>query len=83
MKPSENDRLTKYWQKLRQVADKRVTLKQKHKIIQTGGFIPTPLAPLLTPLIAKHAVGELAWKAGEGLLQGVLDNDQCQNLAFG
>ena len=76
LKPGEKARLTKYRQKLRKVADKRVSLKQKHKIVQTGGFAPALLAPLLAPLIAplaKRAVGGLARKAAGGLLQGVLD----------
>ena len=76
LKPSEKARLTKYRQKLRKVADKKVSLKQKHKIVQTGGFAPALLAPLLAPLIAplaKRAVGGLARKAAGGLLQGVLD----------
>ena len=76
LKPSEKARLTKYRQKLRKVADKKVSLKQKHKILQTGGFAPALLAPLLAPLIAplaKRAVGGLARKAVGGLLQGVLD----------
>ena len=76
LKPSDKARLTKYRQKLRKVADKRVSLKQKHKIVQTGGFAPALLAPLLAPLIAplaKRAVGGLARKAAGGLLQGVLD----------
>ena len=58
------------------MADKKVSLKQKHKIVQTGGFAPALLAPLLSPLIvplAKRAVGGLARKAVGGLLQGVLD----------
>ena len=76
LKPSDKARLTKYRQKLRKVADKRVSLKQKHKMVQTGGFTPALLAPLLAPLIAplaKRAVGGLARKAAGGLLQGVLD----------
>ena len=55
LKPSEKARLTKYRQKLRKVADKKVSLKQKHKIVQTGGFAPALLAPLLAPLIAPLA----------------------------
>ena len=62
LKPREKSRLTKYLQKLREVADKKVSLKQKHKILQTGGFAPAPLAPLLAPLIAP-----LAKRAVEGL----------------
>ena len=65
LKPSDKARLTKYRQKLRKVADKRVSLKEKHKIVQTGGFAPALLAPLLAPLIAPLAKGALS-----GLLGG-------------
>ena len=40
-------KLTKYKQKLRKVANKKISLKEKHKIVQTGGFVPLLLAPLL------------------------------------
>ena len=66
LKPSDKTRLTKYRQKLRKVADKRVSLKQKHKIVQTGGFAPALLAPLLTPLIVPFAKRALS-----GLLRGI------------
>ena len=65
LKLSDKARLTKYRQKLRKVADKRVSLKEKHKIVQTGGFAPALLAPLLAPLIAPLAKGALS-----GLLGG-------------
>ena len=76
LKPSDKARLTKYRQKLRKVADKKVSLKQKHKIVQTGGFAPAILAPLLAPLIvslAKKALPGLARKAVGGIIQGVMD----------
>ena len=65
LKPSDKAKLTKYSQKLRKVADKKVSLKEKHKIVQTGGFAPALLAPLLAPLIAPLAKGALS-----GLLGG-------------
>ena len=65
LKPRDKARLPKYHQKLRKVADKRVSLKEKHKIVQTGGFAPALLAPLLAPLIAPLAKGALS-----GLLGG-------------
>ena len=73
LKPAEKARLTKYRQKLRKVADKKVSLKQKHKIVQTGGFAPALLAPLLAPVIAplaKQVIGGLfggkIWNHGQG-----------------
>ena len=65
LKSSDKARLTKYCQKLRKVADKKVSLKEKHKIVQTGGLAPALLAPLLAPLIAPLAKGAL-----NGLLGG-------------
>ena len=62
LKPAEKARLTKYRQKLRKIANKKVSLKQKHKIVQTGGFAPALLAPLLGPVIAplaKQVIGGL------------------------
>jgi F0F1-type ATP synthase beta subunit len=60
--PSEKAKLTKYKQKLRKVANKKVPLKQKHKIVQTGGFVPALLAPVVkavvVPLIGK-AIGSV------------------------
>lgn len=75
LKPSDKARLTKYRQKLRKIANKKVSLKQKHKIVQTGGFAPAFLAPLLPLIIplAKKALPGLARKAVGGLLQGVMD----------
>ena len=74
--PTDKARLTKYKQKLRKVANKKVSLKQKHRLVQTGGFVPALLLPLLAPLLiplAKRTLGGLARKAAGGLLQGVLD----------
>lgn len=56
LSPSEKTKLTKYKQKLRQVADKKTSLKKKHRLIQVGGFIPALLAPLLTSIIAPLAI---------------------------
>ena len=65
LKPSDKARLTKYRQKLRKVADKRVSLIEKHNIVQTGGFALALMAPLMAPLIAPLAKGALS-----GLLGG-------------
>ena len=58
--PAQKAKLTRYKQKIRQVANKKTALKQKQQIVQTGGFLPALLAPLLgsviTPL-AEKAVG--------------------------
>ena len=62
LKPAEKASLTKYKQKIRKVAGKKTSLKQKHKLVQTGGFIPALLAPLLKPLILPLATA--AFKAG-------------------
>ena len=74
--PTDKARLTKYKQKIRKVANKKVSLKQKHRLVQTGGFAPALLAPLLAPLLiplAKRSLGGLARKAVGGLLQGVVE----------
>ena len=76
LKPSYKARLTKYHQNLRKVADNRVSLKEKQKIVQTGGFVPALLAPLLAPLIAPLAEGALS-----GLLGGKIQNHG-KNNAF-
>lgn len=63
LSPHQKARLTKYKQKLRQVANRNTALKQKQKIVQTGGFLPALLAPLLTSVIAplaKTAIGGIA-----------------------
>lgn len=52
---SQKARLTKYKQKLRKVANKKTSLKEKHKLVQTGGFLPALLAPLLSSVIVPLA----------------------------
>ena len=49
--PSQKASLIKHKQKLRKIADKKVSLKSKHKIVQTGGFVSALLAPLLKPIL--------------------------------
>ena len=63
---AQKTRLTKYKQKLRKVADKKTSLKQKQRIAQTGGFLPALLAPLLTSIIAP-----LAGEAIKGIAKAV------------
>ena len=65
--PSEKTKLTKYKQKLRKVADKKVPLKQKQKIVQTGGFLPALLAP-----VVKAVVAPLIGKAIGGVVTGLV-----------
>ena len=55
LKPAEKESLKKYRLKVRKIADKKTPLKQKLKIVQTGGFIPALLGPLLKPLIVPLA----------------------------
>ena len=47
--------LIKHKQKIRKLAEKKISLKNKHKIVQTGGFATALLAPLLKPIIAPLA----------------------------
>ena len=51
----QKTKLIKYKQKIRKIADKKIALKNKHKIVQTGGFATALLAPLLKPIIAPLA----------------------------
>ena len=66
LKPAEKARLTKYKQKLRKVADEKSSLKEKQKVLQTGGFLPALLAPLLTSVIAP-----LAGEAVKGIAKAI------------
>lgn len=50
--PTQKAQLTKYKRQLRNVANKKTGLKQKQKFVQTGGFLPALLAPLLGSVIA-------------------------------
>ena len=64
--PAQKAKLSKYKQKLRKVGDKKTTLKQKQKVIQTGGFLPALLAPLLSSVIVP-----LAGEAVKGIVKAV------------
>ena len=64
---TEKAKLTKYRQKLRKVSDKKVSLKQKQKIVQTGGFVPALLAP-----VVKAVVAPLLGKAIGGVVSGLI-----------
>ena len=64
--PNQKAKLTKYKQKIRQVADKQTSLKTKQKTFQTGGFLPALLAPLLSSVIAP-----LAGQAVKGIIKEV------------
>lgn len=48
---SQKAQLTKYKRQLRNVANKKTALKKKVKLVQTGGFLPALLAPLLGSII--------------------------------
>ena len=63
---TQKTKLTKYKQKLRKVADKKTSLKQKRKLVQTGGFLTALLVPLLSAVIAP-----LAGEAVKGILKKV------------
>ena len=56
---TEKAKLIKYKQKLRKVANKQVSLKQKHKIVQTGGFLPALLAPILGAVLGPIATASV------------------------
>ena len=66
LSPEEKAELIKYKQKVRQVANKRIALKTKRKTLQTGGFLPALLAPLLSSVIAP-----LAGQAVKGIIKAV------------
>ena len=51
----QKTKLIKHKEKIRKLATKKISLKNKHKIIQTGGFAAALLAPLLKPIIAPLA----------------------------
>ena len=69
--PGQKASLTKYKQKLRKVANKKVSLKEKHRIIQTGGFTPALLAPLLKPIIIP-----LAGKVLQSVVKGMINKNR-------
>ena len=63
MASGEKARLRKYKTKLRLIARKNVSVKQKRPIIQhTGGFLPPLLAPLATIVIVPLPRQLFAWK---------------------
>ena len=57
LKPSEKARLTKYKLKL----GRRATLKSRKKVLQTGGFLPALLGPLLGSVIIPLAKKSRWW----------------------
>ena len=68
--PGQKANLTKYKQKLRKVANKKTSLKQKQKIVQTGGFLPALLAPIAAPLLKSVAL-PLAGKVAGGVIRSI------------
>ena len=74
-------KLTKYKQKLRKVANKKVSLKEKHKIVQTGGFAPALLTPLIKPVIAPLAGKVLSGAVG-GLVNKIRKTPRHRRFLF-
>ena len=62
----QKTKLAKHKQKLRKVADRKTSLKLKRKLVQSGGFLPALLAPLLVSVIAP-----LAGEAVKGIVKAV------------
>jgi hypothetical protein len=81
LSPGQKASLTKYKQKLRKVANKKVSLKHKHKIVQTGGFAPALLAPLLKPIILPLA-GKLASSAIKGAYRKIKNTPNHKRFLF-
>jgi hypothetical protein len=48
--PAQKKRLLKFKKPIRKLADRRVPLKEKHRLIQTGGFI-APILSVLGPIL--------------------------------
>ena len=47
----QKNKLRKYKNNLRQLASKKISTKQKKKILQKGGFLPAFLIPILGPIM--------------------------------
>ena len=69
LKPAERKALKKHKNKLRRIVDKKTSLKKKQKIVQSGGFLPLLLGPLLSviaPLAGKAIVHAISKKIHHG-----------------
>ena len=53
--PRQKKRLARYKKKLRQLSDRKTSIKRKRKILQTGGIAPlvAALLPAILPLASK------------------------------
>lgn len=62
LKKKHKQNLRRHRKNLHRLANKRTTVKDKKKIIQTGGFLPGLLASIIPALlpIAIQGVGEIA-----------------------
>ena len=87
MTPREKTRLRKYQTKLRLIARKNVSVKQKRRHLQhTGGFLPALLAPLAASVVIPLLRQLFAWRRGpatdEGD-QGTGDDEGTRGLTTG
>lgn len=55
--PRQKKRLARYKKKLRQLSDRKTSIKRKRKILQTGGIVPlaAALLPTILPLVTRVA----------------------------
>lgn len=49
--PTQKRKLKKHKNSLRRLAQRKISTNKRRKIIQSGGFLPLLLAPLLAPLV--------------------------------
>ena len=63
------------------MVNKKVSLKQKHEIVQTGGFAPALLAPLIKPVIAPLAGKVLSGAVG-GLVNKIRKTPRHRRFLF-
>ena len=71
MTPREKTRLRKYQTKLRLIARKNVSVKQKRRHLQqTGGFLPALLAPLAASASYRCYVNCLRDEGDQGMTKG-------------
>ena len=67
-------KLVKYKHQLRKVADRKTTLANKERVVQSGGFLPALLAPLISAVIAP-----LAKKAIDGIANAIKKKKRNKN----
>lgn len=54
---SQKGKLSRHRKDLRHLANKKVALKKKKRILQKGGILPAVLAPVIGPLVAGIGAG--------------------------